>query len=69
MIKKADVMIIGAGPAGMAAAVYAARANLKTVVLDRGIYGGQMNNTAGIDNYPGFVEIQGPELGLSLIHI
>ncbi|MST86623.1 thioredoxin-disulfide reductase [Lactobacillus porci] len=63
MIKKADVMIIGAGPAGMAAAVYAARANLKTVVLDRGIYGGQMNNTAGIDNYPGFVEIQGPELG------
>ena len=31
--------------------------------MDRGIYGGQMNNTAGIDNYPGFVDIQGPELG------
>lgn len=39
------------------------RANLKVVILDRGIYGGQMNNTAGIDNYPGFVDIQGPELG------
>lgn len=63
MAKEVDVVIIGAGPAGMAAAVYAARANLKTVLLDRGIYGGQMNNTAGIDNYPGFVEIQGPELG------
>lgn len=63
MVKKADVIIIGAGPGGMTAAIYAARANLKTIVLDRGIYGGQMNNTAGIDNYPGFVEIQGPELG------
>lgn len=63
MTKEVDVVIIGAGPAGMTAAVYAARANLKTVLLDRGIYGGQMNNTADIDNYPGFVEVQGPELG------
>ena len=60
MTKEVDVVIIGAGPAGMTAAVYAARANLKTVLLDRGIYGGQMNNTADIDNYPGFVEVQGP---------
>ena len=51
------------GPGGLTAALYAARANLKVVILDRGIYGGQMNNTAGIDNYPGFVDIQGPELG------
>jgi thioredoxin reductase (NADPH) len=63
MTKKYDVIIIGAGPGGMTAALYAARANLKVLVLDRGIYGGQMNNTAAIDNYPGFTEIQGPELG------
>lgn len=41
MTKEVDVVIIGAGPAGMTAAVYAARANLKTVLLDRGIYGGR----------------------------
>lgn len=61
--KNYDVIVIGAGPGGLTAALYAARANLKVVILDRGIYGGQMNNTAGIDNYPGFVDIQGPELG------
>lgn len=61
--KTYDVIVIGAGPGGLTAALYAARANLKAVILDRGIYGGQMNNTAGIDNYPGFIDIQGPELG------
>ncbi len=61
--KQYDVVVIGAGPGGLTAALYAARANLSVVILDRGIYGGQMNNTAGIDNYPGFVDIQGPELG------
>ena len=50
--KNYDVIVIGAGPGGLTAALYAARANLKVVILDRGIYGGQMNNTAGIDNYP-----------------
>ena len=58
-----DVVIIGAGPAGLTAALYAARANLKVLMLDRGIYGGQMNNTDAIDNYPGFTDIKGPELG------
>lgn len=61
--KQYDVIVIGAGPGGLTAALYAARANLSVLILDRGIYGGQMNNTAGIDNYPGFVDIQGPELG------
>lgn len=56
------VTVIGAGPGGMTAAIYTARANLKTLMLDRGIYGGQMNNTAEIENYPGYVSIQGPEL-------
>lgn len=62
-MKNYDVVIIGAGPGGMTAALYAARANLKVLLLDRGIYGGQMNNTGAIDNYPGFTEIQGPDLG------
>lgn len=57
-----DTMIIGAGPAGMTAAVYAARSNLKVALLERGIYGGQMNNTAEIENYPGYARISGPEL-------
>ncbi|AXX64803.1 thioredoxin-disulfide reductase [Bombilactobacillus bombi] len=61
--KNYDVIIIGAGPAGMTAALYASRSNLQVLMLDRGIYGGQMNNTAAIENYPGFKSIMGPELG------
>ncbi|MBF8970041.1 thioredoxin-disulfide reductase [Streptococcus sp. NLN76] len=57
-----DTLIIGAGPAGMTAALYAARGNLKVALLERGIPGGQMNNTADIENYPGFAKISGPEL-------
>lgn len=60
---KYDVVVIGAGPGGMTAAMYAARANLNVAMLDRGIYGGQMNNTDDIENYPGFSSIKGPELG------
>jgi len=62
MAKSYDVIIIGAGPAGMTAALYASRANLSVLLLDRGIYGGQMNNTAAIENYPGFKSILGPDL-------
>ncbi|GGG34628.1 thioredoxin reductase (NADPH) [Lactobacillus apis] len=63
MAKKYDVIVIGAGPGGLTAALYASRANLSVLILDRGLYGGQMNNTDAIDNYPGFTEIKGPELG------
>ena len=63
MTEKYDVIIIGAGPGGLTAALYASRANLSVLMLDRGLYGGQMNNTDAIDNYPGFSEIKGPELG------
>ena len=57
-----DVVIVGAGPAGMTAAVYASRANLKTVMLERGVPGGQMANTEDVENFPGFSFITGPEL-------
>ncbi|MGL4821258.1 MAG: thioredoxin-disulfide reductase [Bacilli bacterium] len=57
-----DVIIIGAGPAGMTAAVYTSRANLDTLMIERGIPGGQMANTEEIENYPGYDHILGPEL-------
>ncbi|MFC4618587.1 thioredoxin-disulfide reductase [Camelliibacillus cellulosilyticus] len=57
-----DVIIAGAGPAGMTAAVYASRANLDTLMIERGIPGGQMANTEDVENYPGFENILGPDL-------
>ncbi|WP_155286196.1 thioredoxin-disulfide reductase [Lacticaseibacillus zhaodongensis] len=63
MSKEVDVVVIGAGPGGMTAALYASRSNLSVVMIDRGIYGGQMNNTATIENYPGYPSIMGPDLG------
>ncbi|MCR8928829.1 thioredoxin-disulfide reductase [Priestia megaterium] len=57
-----DVIIVGAGPAGMTAAVYTSRANLSTVLIERGIPGGQMANTQDVENYPGFDHVLGPEL-------
>ncbi|WP_089831809.1 thioredoxin-disulfide reductase [Halolactibacillus halophilus] len=57
-----DVIIIGAGPAGMTAAVYASRADLDTLMIERGIPGGQMANTEDVENYPGYESILGPDL-------
>ncbi|RIW38984.1 thioredoxin-disulfide reductase [Bacillus salacetis] len=57
-----DVIIVGAGPAGMTAAVYTSRAALSTLMLERGIPGGQMANTEEVENYPGFDHILGPDL-------
>ncbi|MCS1384362.1 thioredoxin-disulfide reductase [Lysinibacillus sphaericus] len=61
-----DVVIIGAGPAGMTAAVYTSRANLSTLMIERGIPGGQMANTEEVENYPGFDTILGPELSTKM---
>lgn len=57
-----DVIIAGAGPAGMTAAVYASRASLDTLMIERGIPGGQMANTEDVENYPGYEHILGPDL-------
>jgi thioredoxin reductase (NADPH) len=58
-----DIAIIGAGPAGLTAAIYAGRALLKTLVIEKGLPGGQLNETDYIENFPGFEEkIAGQEL-------
>ncbi|MEO7041025.1 MAG: thioredoxin-disulfide reductase [Gemmatimonadaceae bacterium] len=57
-----DVIIVGAGPAGMTAGMYAGRSMLKTVVLERGAAGGELLNTETIEDYPGFEHIEGWDL-------
>ncbi|HEY7544948.1 MAG TPA: FAD-dependent oxidoreductase, partial [Blastocatellia bacterium] len=57
-----DILIIGAGPAGLTAGLYGSRSNLKTIILEKGIVGGQLNNTEAIEDYIGFEHIKGPEL-------
>src|SRR5690625_7935420 len=62
-----DVIIAGAGPAGMTAAVYASRPNLDTLMLERGAPGGQMVDTEDIENFPGFDHILGGDLSNTMV--
>ena len=62
-----DLLIIGAGPAGLTAGMYASRARLDTALVEKGIAGGQVITTEWIENYPGFEEgISGPDLALKM---
>lgn len=61
-----DVLIIGSGPAGMTAGIYAKRANLKTAVFEKMAPGGQLINTAEIENYPGYKKLSGAELAINM---
>ena len=61
-----DIIIIGAGPAGLTAAIYGTRANKKVLVLEAKTYGGQIINASKIDNYPGMPHINGIDFATSL---
>lgn len=61
-----DIIIIGAGPAGLTAAIYARRANKKVLVLEAKSYGGQIINANKVENYPGFVSISGFDLATNM---
>ncbi|BBO90130.1 thioredoxin-disulfide reductase [Desulfosarcina ovata] len=59
-----DLVIIGGGPGGLSAAIYAMRAALKTALVEKGVTGGQVTMSDEVENYPGFVHISGAELSM-----
>ena len=61
-VNMVDLIVIGAGPAGLTAALYALRAGKTVTVLEKGVFGGQMTYSPKLENYPGFLEISGNEL-------
>ena len=62
-----DIIIIGAGPAGLTAAIYALRASKSVLILEKTSFGGQMTFSPKIENYPGFVSVSGTELADALV--
>lgn len=66
MEKTYDLIIVGSGPAGMTAAIYAARNNLKVMICESSAPGGQMINTSSIQNYPGYIDVDGATLAFSM---
>ena len=62
-----DILIIGAGPAGLTAAIYAARAGKNVIVLEKETFGGQITHSPKVENYPGFIEMSGNQFAERLI--
>lgn len=62
-----DLIVVGAGPAGLTAAIYARRADKSVLVLDKGMFGGQMTFSPKIENYPGYNQISGNELAEKMV--
>ena len=62
MAESFEMLIVGAGPAGLTAGLYGSRSNLKTIILERGLPGGELLNTEAIEDYTGFEHITGVEL-------
>ncbi len=62
-----DIVIIGAGPAGLTAAIYARRANKSVLLLDKATFGGQITYSPKVENYPGFESISGSELADKMV--
>lgn len=62
-----DIIVVGAGPAGLTAAIYSRRAEKSVLVLEKGMFGGQMTFSPKIENYPGFNQISGNELAEKLV--
>jgi thioredoxin reductase (NADPH) len=65
--KEYDCIIVGAGPAGLGAGLYAARDRAKTILLEKFYPGGQINTTDRIENYPGYENISGPDLVMKML--
>ncbi|MDA0256864.1 MAG: FAD-dependent oxidoreductase [Chloroflexi bacterium] len=66
-MEEIDIAIVGGGPTGLAAGLYAARAQRRTVLWERGVLGGQIAITALVENYPGFADgVQGPDLAIDM---
>ena len=62
-----DLAIVGGGPGGLSAGIYAMRAALKTVLIEKGAAGGQVNMSDEVENYPGFVHTSGAELSMKFV--
>lgn len=66
--KEFDIVVVGAGPAGLTASIYASRANLSVCFIDKDAPGGKVVTTAFVENYPGYENISGPDLSLKFFN-
>ena len=62
-----DIIIVGGGPAGLTAALYARRANKSVLVIEKAVYGGQITYSPKVENIPGFIELSGNEFAEKLV--